>query len=92
MKSIKKVQNDCNLLDFVSNKTQMVDKSYEGYCFDKTQKPDGLYKYTVFLPELKFTANVILSNDFEDYEKQIFKLFIFNNENKFKKKVRLSLM
>jgi exoribonuclease R len=92
MKSIKKVQNDCNLLDFVSNKTQMVDKSYEGYCFDKTQKPDGLYKYTVFLPELKFTANIILSNDFENYEKKLFKLFIFNNENKFKKKVRLSLM
>jgi len=92
MKSIKKVQNDCNLLDLVSNKPKIADKSYEGYCFDKNKKPNGLYKYTVFLPELKFTANVILSNDFEDYEKQIFKLFIFNNENKFKKKVRLSLM
>ena len=64
----------------------------KGNCFDKNKKPNGLYKYTVFLPELKFTANVILIDDFEDYEKKIFKLFIFNNENKFKKKVRLSLI
>ena len=30
MKSINKVQNDCNLLDLVSNKPQIADKLYEG--------------------------------------------------------------
>ena len=92
MKSIKKVQNDCNLLDLVSNKPIIVDQLYDGYCFDKNVTQDGLFKYNVYLPELKLTSSITLINDFENYEKKSFKLFIFNNEEKFKKKIRLSLI
>ena len=92
MKSIKKIQNDSNLLDLVSNNPQITNNSYEGYCFDKNTKQDGLYNYTVFLPELKYTCNVTLTNNFQNYEKQFFKLFIFNNEYKFKQKIKLLLI
>jgi len=92
MKYIKKIQNDCNLLDMVSNNHSIINQSYEGYCFEKTIKSNGLYKYTVFLPELKITSNIILTQNFDNYEKHLFKLFIFNNEDKFKQKIKLSLL
>lgn len=92
MKSIKKVQNDCNLLHAVSNNPAIIDKVYDGYCFDKIVTQEGLFKYNVYLPELKLNSIIVMGNDFDNYVKKSFKLFIFNNEEKFKKKIRLSLI
>ena len=92
MRSIRKVQNDCNLLDLCYNDPQTLEKTYDGYCFDKLAKNDGLYQFMVFLPELRLSSRITVRDNLENYDKKQFKLFIFNNEEKFKRKIRLQLL
>lgn len=91
MRSIRKVQTDCTLLDMCYNNPETLDKIYDGYCFDKLVRNDGLYQYIVFLPELKLTCKMTLRDNLDNFEKKQYKLFLFNNEEKFKKKIRLHL-
>ena len=90
MRAIKKIQNDCSLLD-TFNKGYILDKLYDGYCFDKIARSDGLFQYIVFLPELKLTSKVTIREDLNNYQLKQYKLFLFNNEERFKKKIRLQL-
>ena len=90
MRAIKKIQNDCSLLD-TFNKGHVLDKLYDGYCFDKIARSDGLFQYIVFLPELKLTSKVTIREDLNNYQLKKYKLFLFNNEERFKKKIRLQL-
>jgi len=96
MRAIRKVQNDCNLLDTCTkngaNDPEKMDKLYDGYCFDKLVRNDGLYQFIVYLPELKMTSRITCRENMANYEKQQYKLFLFNNEDKFKKKIRLQVV
>jgi len=92
MRSIRKVQCDCSLLDMCNNDPETLNKKYDGYLFDKINRNDGLYQYIVFLPDLKLSSRLTLRDNFENYEKKMFKLFLFNDEDRFKKKIRLQLL
>ena len=46
----------------------------------------------VFLPELKLSSRITLSYDIDNFESKKFKLFLFNDEESFKKKIRLHLL
>jgi exoribonuclease R len=92
MRSIRKVQNDCSLLHFCSTSPDVLNKNYNGYIFDKIVRNDGLFQFIVYLPELKMTSRVVLREDLINYEKYLFKLYLFNDEEKFKKKIRLQLI
>jgi hypothetical protein len=92
MRSIRKVQNDCSLLDTCFNNPETLDKIFDGYCFDKLVRNDGLYQYIVFLPELKLSSRVTLRENLENYEKRQYKLYLFNDEEKFKRKIRLQII
>jgi len=88
MRSIKKVQNDCNLLSLCSNNAKILNEEYEGYCFDKIIRNDGLFQYIVYIPQLKIASRIIIRENINNFKNCIFKLFVFNNEEKFKKKIR----
>jgi len=92
MRSIRKVQCDCTLLDLCMNEPSVMEKEYSGYVFDKICRNDALFQYIVFLPQLKMTSRITLRENFENFENKKFKLFLFNNEDKFKKKIRLHLL
>jgi len=92
MRAIRKVQTECSLLDTCFNKPDTLDKIYDGYCFDKLIRNDGLYQFIVFLPELKLSSKITTRYNLENYEKRQYKLYIFNNEEKFKRKIRLQLI
>lgn len=91
MKQTRRVQNDCNLLNIFYKNTDSLLTTYSGYCFDEKVLDNGLYKYNLYLPELKTTSFVICSK-LVLFEKREFKLFVFNNEDKMKKKIRLHLL
>ena len=91
MRAIRKIQNDCNLLDTCFNHPETMEKLYDGYCFDKLLRGDGLYQYMVYLPELRLMSKLTLRENLENFEKRQYKLFLFNDEEKFKKKIRLHL-
>ena len=92
MRSIRKVQNDCTLLDLCSKDPEIMKKTYEGYCLDKISRNDGLYQFVVYLPEIKLTSRIIIRENLNNYEKHTFSLFLFHNEAKFKKKIRMQLI
>jgi exoribonuclease R len=92
MRAIRKVQTDCNLLDMCFRDVDALEKTFDGYCFDKLVRNDGLYQFIVFLPELKMVSRITMRENLENYEKRQYKLFLFNDEQRFKKKIRLQLM
>ena len=92
MRSIRKVQNDCSLLHMCINNPEIMEKHYTGYTFDKIIRNDGLYQYVVFLPELKLTCRVTVRDNLENYQNQKYKLYLFNDEENFKKKIRLQIV
>jgi exoribonuclease R len=92
MRAIRKVQTDCNLLDLCFQDTNMLDKTFDGYCFDKLVRNDGLFQFIVFLPELKLVSRITMRENLDNYDKRQYRLFLFNDEQRFKKKIRLQLM
>ena len=92
MRSIRKVQCDCTLLDLCANNPDILEKEYDGYMFDKIQRNDLLFQYIVFLPELKLSSRITLREDIANFENKKFKLFFFNDEERLKKKIRLYLV
>ena len=92
MRSIRKVQCDCSLLDLCHNNPEVMEKDYNGYLFDKIYRNDGLYQYIVFLPDLKLSSRITLREDFDNFTDKKFKLYLFNDEEKFKRKIRLHLI
>lgn len=91
MRSIRKVQCDCNLLSICHTSPETMDKEYDGYLFDKVSRNDGLFQYVVFLPELKLSSRLTMRDDIENFTHRKFKLFLFDNEERFKKKIRLQV-
>jgi exoribonuclease R len=92
MRSIRKVQCDCTLLELCSNHSDILTKEYDGYIFDKITRTDGLFQYIVFLPELKLSSRITSREDIANFEARKFQLYIFHNEEKFKQKIRLHLL
>jgi exoribonuclease R len=92
MRTIRKVQCECSLLDLCHNQPEIMDKEYQGYLFDKINRNDGLFQYIIYLPELKLTSKITLREHYEHFQMEHFKLYLFNNEDKFKKKIRLHLV
>ena len=89
MRAIRKIQCDCNLLHYYTTNEDLLKETYRGYLFDKLKRNDGLYQFIVYLPELKLTSRITLREEKENYSSCDFKLYMFLDEAKFKKKIRL---
>ena len=92
MRSIRKIQNDCSLLNFCTETQGVMEKIYDGYAFDKIDRNDGLFQYMVYLPELRLTSRINMRENIENFAVNKYKMFLFHNEEKFKKKIRLQLI
>ena len=92
-RSTHKIQLDCSLLNLCVNYPQTLAREYDGYVFDKSKcDENGLFHYFVFLPELKLSSRIVARDDFMNYEHKRFRLYVFQNEEKFKKKIRLQMV
>jgi hypothetical protein len=69
-----------------------MEKEYDGYLFDKLERNDGLFQFLVFLPELKMSSRVTIREELENYQSRKFRLYLFHDEENFKKKIRLQLL
>ncbi len=89
-KTIRRVQNDCDLLHLCTNDPTILQKEYDGYLFNKVALDTGSFQYAVFLPELKMTSRVIIDDCDLEFKTMRFKPFLFKNEENFKRKIRLN--
>lgn len=94
-KSIKKIHADCNMLYLCDKKPEFMDKIHEGYAFSKKEVTyencEYKYEYLVYLHEMNITSRIFSNEDDLLYSARNYKLYLFNDEEKFKKKIRLQL-
>ena len=82
VRNIRKVQTACELLQMFIEQPELCEKEYDAYILDKG---------SVYLPELKKTFYIKISSEKPLYEKCVCKLYLFNDEETLKKKIRLQL-
>jgi len=92
MRSIRKVQNDCSLLELYVNHPEKMEPLYIGYVFDRINRNDGLFQFLVYLPELNMMSRITLREKLNNYDQKKFKLYLFNDEENLKKKIRLQMI
>ena len=88
-RSIRKIQLDCNLLNWCNSQTNLTSRLFEGYIFDKLERSDGLFQYMVYISKINMASRITIRYNLNNYTKHNFSLHIFNKKESFKKKVRL---
>ena len=90
MKSIRKVQNECQLLYQFSKNEELHETQFKGILFHQEQ--EGLfYKYQVYLPKLKLVSTITLTHEQPLYCYYTFSAYLFEEEYNAKRKIRLQL-
>jgi len=92
MRSIRKIQTDCDVLNRCFTNPDIMYNEYSGIIFDKILKNDGNYSYMVYLKGVKLLSRFSSHNNFDDYSTHNFKIYLFEDEDKTKKKIRLQLI
>ena len=91
MRAIRKVQTDCNILNICVNNTNILDKVYDGYVFDKIERNNQYLQYTVYIPSIKMIARVNIKDNMDDYSCHKFRLYLFEDGLTLKIKIRVLL-
>ena len=92
MRSIRKVQNECELLTRCINDVNILNAIHNGIVFDKLMKNDGLYSYMVYLEDLKMLSKIIITENLDNYSSHNFKMYLFEDEDKVQRKIRIQLI
>jgi len=91
-RSVRKVQSDCSLLEMCTNHEELYQKTHKGVVFDKIKRNDGYFQYGVYLYDIKLVTRIKMLNDVENYSELMFNIYLFRNEDCFKKKIKLLLV
>jgi exoribonuclease R len=90
MRSIRKVQTDCGVLEKCFHMPELLDREFHGIIFDKLVRTNGILNYMVYIPELNMLSRV--SNTYIDmvnYGSYRFRMYLFEDEDRAKRKIRL---
>lgn len=90
MRSIRKIQLDSALMDRCFNDPEVMNKLYKGTIIDAVLNTDGSRNYMVYLHELKMLSRIsyslIVMDNYNQYE---FRIYLFENEEKTTKKIKV---
>ena len=92
MRAIRKIQLECELINKCFNNLSVMDSQYDGTIFHKEIKPNGKITYMVYLENIKLLSKITTSNDMINYSRHKFKIYLFEDEDKIRKKIRLQIM
>ena len=92
MRYIRKAQTSCELLSRCFQNPKMMENQYRGVVFDKIVKNDGFITYMVYLEELKLLSRITTQIDVSNYSYNNFNMYLFEDEDKLKKKIRLQIV
>jgi len=91
MRSIRKIQTDCDVLHRCSTDPHILQTQHKGILFDKVHKNDGGFVYMVYLEELRLLTRFKSYEEYENLSQQAFQLFLFTDEHSLKKKIRVQM-
>ena len=89
MRSIRKVQTDCDVLAKCTSSPEWLEQTHVGVVFDRVMKTDGMYSYMVYLEQTKLLSRVNTPDQWENYSRQSFRIYLFDDETKLCTKIRL---
>ena len=92
MRSIRKIQTDCEILHRCFNDPHIMQDYHKGILFDKIKKNDGSIVFMVYLEELHLLTRLKTYENLENYSTHQFKLFLFEDESNLKKKIRVQIV
>ncbi len=87
--SIRGVQSDCELVRYCSGERENL--QYTGVVFDRREDMDGVFRYTVYIKELKVFSKCKTAMELPDYSEATFTLYYFGDEYDTKRKIRVKL-
>ena len=90
MKDIRKIQVASDVLHRCFHNPDIMNSVYEGVLFDKTMKGDK-FKYMVYLKDIKLLTSYTSHENLDNYTDRMFKIYLFENEDQSRKKIRLQL-
>lgn len=92
MRAIRKIQTDCELIHRCYTSPFILDTIYEGIVFGKLVKNDGSILYMVYLDSIRILSRITTHIDISNFTRGHFKIFLFEDEDRFKKKIRVQLI
>jgi hypothetical protein len=92
MRSIRKIQTDCEVLNRCFTTPDIIEKEHDGILFDKIVKNDGTIHYMVYLEKIKILSRITSHIDLHNHSYHKFRMFLFEDEDKCKKKIRLQII
>jgi len=87
-KDIRKTQMDCELLALAEKNGSS--QEFSGILFDRNFV-SGKYEYAVYIEELKMFSRIKLDECVENFTKSQFRIFVFDDEDRLCRKIRLQL-
>jgi hypothetical protein len=91
MRSIRKTQIDCDWLFRCNAHPEWMQHPHRGVIFDRIEKPDGNYSYTVHLSDLNILGRIVTQEKYVNYHLLNFRLFVFNESDTLNRKIRLAV-
>ena len=92
MRAIRRVQTDCTMLNMFRKNSSILTRVYNGYVFDRINWRNQYLQYTVYIPELKTVTRVNIKEDLKDYSLHKFKLYLFEDGETLKQKIRAEML
>jgi len=92
MRSIRKIQTECELLTRVFKNPEVMDIEHDGVVFDKIMKNDGSINYMIYFEKLKMLSRINTHIEISNYTVCKCKMYLFEDEDKLKKKIRVQIV
>jgi exoribonuclease R len=90
MRSIRRVQTDCELLHAFHKNPEIIDEKHTGVLFNKIYiESSDSFTYMVYLEKLKIVSKIYITENLSNYKQYLFNIYLFKNEDKLKQKIRI---
>lgn len=93
MKAITKVQCDCELVYKCFTNPEIVKNNYKGIICEKNKDLDNDYfHYLIYLEDISLMTRMKCKENLEEGTTHLFNIFLFEDEDKIQKKIRLQMV
>jgi len=89
MKSVRKIERECEILEKCNRKPEILSNLHEGIIIEKYKRSEERYEYMVYLENIKLLCPMKTELEFEKYTIMNYKVYLFEDEESLKKKVRI---
>jgi exoribonuclease R len=91
MRSIRKVQTDCELMTMCEKNPDIMNEKYEGVVFDKMVRNNGVITYMVYIEKLKMLSRLTTDVVLVDNSSMLLSMYVFMGEYNSNRRIRVTL-